>query len=149
MRREDNIVAGLSMGGYGAIKAALTAPETFGACASLSGALDIASFGERADLLPEWRCVFSHELRRAEELRGTKHDIFYLAEKNKDEGKPYPKLYMWCGTEDSLLDHSRRFSKLLSSLSVEHKYEESSGDHSWVFWDEHIKDALSYLLGEA
>ena len=42
-KREDTMVAGFSMGGYGAVKAALTCPETFGACASLSGSIDIAS----------------------------------------------------------------------------------------------------------
>ena len=40
-RKEDTLAAGLSMGGYGAWKLALRAPETFGAGASLSGALDI------------------------------------------------------------------------------------------------------------
>ena len=42
-KREDNFIAGLSMGGYGAFKVALTYPERFCAAASLSGSLDIAS----------------------------------------------------------------------------------------------------------
>ena len=44
-RREDNFIAGLSMGGYGALKAALTYPERYAGCASLSGSLDITRKG--------------------------------------------------------------------------------------------------------
>ncbi len=42
-KREDTLAAGLSMGGYGAWKLGLGAGETFGAAASLSGALDIGA----------------------------------------------------------------------------------------------------------
>jgi len=107
--REDNLIAGLSMGGYGAVKAALTCPDRFGACASLSGALDIASFGGRDDLKDEWRGIFGFGLNEASELRGTRHDLFALAQKSKQEELPLPKLYMWCGTEDFLLEHNRGF----------------------------------------
>src|SRR4051794_33924272 len=45
----DTFVAGLSMGGYGALKLALTHPDRYAAAASLSGALDLAAFAERPD----------------------------------------------------------------------------------------------------
>lgn len=147
-KREDTLVAGLSMGGYGAIKAALTCPERFGACASLSGALDIAGFGNRDDLKHEWRGIFGFDLEMSADLSGTKHDIFALAKKNKDEGLPLPKLYLWCGTEDFLLDHNHRFVDLLKDLDIPHLYEESEGNHSWKWWDLHIQSALNYLLNQ-
>ena len=45
-KRADTFVAGLSMGGYGAFKLALTLPDRFAAAASLSGALDVVSIAE-------------------------------------------------------------------------------------------------------
>ena len=143
---EDNIVAGLSMGGYGAIKSALTRPDRFGMCASLSGALDIAALGGM-NLLPEWRCIFDHNLQSTAELAGTEHDLFYLADQLKEQGKPFPKTFIWCGTGDWLLDSNVRFSAHLNALGVAHEYRTSEGNHSWKYWDMHIQSALAYLLG--
>ncbi|MBR2460604.1 MAG: esterase family protein [Clostridia bacterium] len=144
-KREDTMIAGLSMGGYGAIKAALTCPETFGGCASLSGALDIADLGRVFDL-SEWRGIFGFGMESAGELRDSEHDIFYLVKKNREENKPFPKTYMWCGESDHLLRANNRFSALLDSEGLPHLYETSEGDHSWKWWDLHICDALKYLL---
>ena len=147
-RREDNLVAGLSMGGYGAVKAALRCPEKFGGCASLSGALDIASFGKRPDVADEWRSIFGFSMESAEELTGTEHDLFALA-KNCTEGKiPFPKTYLWCGESDFLLEQNRRFHEYLKTLKISHSYNESEGNHSWKWWDLHIQDALRFLLTE-
>ncbi len=143
-RREDNFIGGLSMGGYGAVKAALTHPYSYGGCICLSGALDIASFEPMP--LEEWKTIFGYELTSIEELRGSIHDVYTLAEKNAREGKPFMKLYMWCGDNDFLLDNSIRFDRLLKELNVEHKYEQSEGDHSWKWWDMHIQDGLSFVL---
>lgn len=145
-KREDTLIAGFSMGGYGAVKAALTHPDVFGACASLSGAMDIAS-KERKICLDEWRAIFGFDLSSAEDLRGTKHDIFALAKQNYDKKIPFPKLYAWCGKEDALLCANRNFDALLTDMGIEHLYEESEGDHSWRWWDLHIQSALKYLLG--
>ena len=143
---EDNIVAGLSMGGYGALKVALTRPDRFGLCASLSGSLDIAAL-ERSGLLPEWRCIFDHDMQSPAELKGTQHDLFYLADKLAKQGTPFPKTFIWCGTDDWLLDSNERFSAHLNTLGAEHKFAVSEGDHSWKWWDMHIQSALKYLIG--
>lgn len=144
-RREDNLVAGLSMGGYGAVKAALCCPEKFFGCASLSGSLDISRKG-RPTILEEWQGIFNFDLEAPAELEDSEHDLFAIARKNHAEGKPFPKLYLWCGTEDSLITVNRNFDKLLQELGVAHVYEESQGDHSWKWWDMHIADALACLL---
>ena len=146
-KREDNIVAGLSMGGYGAIKAAMSCPEVFGYCASLSGALDITRKGlySRMD---EWKAFFDFNMESELELEGTKNDIYALTRKNHEEGVPFPKLYLWCGTEDALLKNNRDYRDLLEELKIDHRYEEGEGDHTWKWWDLHIQDALKYLLGD-
>ena len=144
-KREDNFVGGLSMGGYGAIKIAFTYPERFGACFTLSGALDITR-KTRPYNLNEWKAIFGFDLNSALELKNTKHDVFYLATQLVKENKPLPKIFIWCGEQDSLLDTNNQFSNLLTSLNIEHIYKTSEGDHSWKWWDMHVENAIKFIL---
>lgn len=145
-KREDNMIAGLSMGGYGALKAALVHPEKFAKCASLSGALDIADL-ERKFNLNEWRGIFGFDINTAADLKDTKHDLFALAEKYRNSTVDLPEIFMWCGLDDRLSDANRRFDSLLTDLGVSHTYLESEGDHKWKWWDLHIQDVLEFMFG--
>jgi len=147
-RREDNLIAGLSMGGYGAVKVALSCPDRFFGCASLSGALDITRDG-RPYLLEEWKGIFGFDTPDASVLQGTKHDVFAIARELAERKKNFPKMYLWCGTEDALLKMNRRFHQLLVDLKIAHRYEESKGSHDWNLWDSYIQVALDYLLDES
>lgn len=146
-RREDTLVAGESMGGYGALKAALQCPDVFGGCASLSGSLDITRRGRimSDEFLSEWIGNFGV---LPAELENTEQDLTMLVRRNRTNGLPFPKLYLWCGTEDHLLQVNRAFHALLEEQTVPHYYEESEGDHSWRWWDLHIQEALRYLLAQ-
>ena len=64
------------------------------------------------------------------------------------EGLPFPKLFLWCGTEDHLLNINRAMRDLLEKLGIEHCYSESQGNHSWKWWDLHIQDGLRFLFGK-
>lgn len=144
-KREDNMIAGLSMGGYGALKIAMDCPEQYGACISLSGSLDITRKG-RPLYSDEWRALFDFQLKEEAQLEGSDHDLFALAKRNKEQNLPFPKLYIWCGTEDSLLPINDAFHQHLADLDIPHHYETSEGDHTWRWWDFHIRPALSYIL---
>ena len=146
-QREDNFIAGLSMGGYGAVKAAMWCPEKYAGCFSLSGSLDITRKGRSCDI-PLWRAIFKPDMESPLELEGTEHDLFYKAKLNAENGVEMPKIKMWCGTEDSLLQCNRNYHALLENLGIEHEYSESEGDHSWKWWDLHIRDGLEYFFGE-
>ncbi len=54
-----------------------------------------------------------------------------MERENKDKGVNFPKMFIWCGTEDSLITANRNYSSLLSELGIEHTYLESEGDYSW------------------
>ena len=148
-KKEDNYVGGLSMGGYGAVKLALTYPEKFGGFISLSGALDITR-KNRTINFPEWKSIFNFEMESPLELEGSEHDVYALARRNHSEKKEFPKMYIWCGTEDSpgILQNNRDFHELMNELNVKHYYSESEGDHSWKWWDLHIQDGLKYMFGK-
>lgn len=148
-KREDNFVAGLSMGGYGAAKVALTCPESFGGFVSLSGSLDITRKNRPVDF-EEWQSIFNFNMKSPLELEGSEHDLYALVRRNHEKGIEFPKMYIWCGTEDDpgLFKTNQRFHELLNELGIEHVYEESEGDHSWRWWDMHIQDGLRFLFEE-
>lgn len=137
-RRADNFVAGLSMGGYGAFKIALTFPERFAAAASLSGAVGIAQSHD--PIQPDFHLTFGDE-----SILGTKHDLFHLAEQLCRSGQLQPRLYQCCGTSDFLYEENVRFKEFGQQLGLDLTYEEGPGDHNWGYWDAQIQNVLRWL----
>lgn len=147
-RREDNFVAGLSMGGYGAMKLGLTHPDRFAAAASLSGAVDIREV-VRAHGQPEdeaWLAGMRNVFGNLGKVAGSRHDLFKLA-KETAGGSPLPRLYLCCGTEDFLYEDNLRFRDHVLSLPYDLTYEEGPGGHTWDFWDRMIQNVLAWLDG--
>lgn len=143
-KREDNIIAGLSMGGYGALKHALSHPEKYCACISLSGSLDVTRKNRKTNI-PMWKSIFGFD-QTPDELENTGHDLFYLAKKCVQDKALIPEIYLWCGTEDSLIDINDKFHNHLTDLDISHTYQSSEGDHSWKWWDMHIENALDKII---
>jgi putative tributyrin esterase len=144
-KREDTFAAGLSMGGYGALKLGLLAPETFSWVAPLSGGLDAARICEDNAAAEKQTMIWYDIFGDADKVRGSDNDLFAAAEKLAASDKPKPKIYMWCGTEDFLYDQNTRMRDHLNKLGYELTYEESPGDHSWKYWDEKIQTVLEWL----
>ncbi|WP_068619130.1 alpha/beta hydrolase [Paenibacillus tuaregi] len=136
--REDNFVAGLSMGGYGAFKLALSHPERYAAAASLSGALDIRTIKQR---MPE----LYTQLFGDKDITGTGDDLFHLLERTSSTASVKPKLYQACGTEDFLYVENVAFRNALSTSGMDYIYEEGPGEHNWDYWDARIRDVLKWL----
>lgn len=147
-KREDTLAAGLSMGGYGAWKLGLRASDTFGAAASLSGALDIVedvkrNNKENPQLIPLFAGIFGS----LKDLEDSDNEIMTLAGKLKDEKKELPRLYAWCGTEDFLYQGNLTVWEYVKNLGYDLISEESPGDHQWKYWDAKIQDVLRWWLG--
>jgi S-formylglutathione hydrolase FrmB len=133
-RREDTFVAGLSMGGYGALRWALHQPERFAAAASLSGALDVAALYD--DRRPLFDRVFG----------GRPHgddDLFALL--GRADAEAVPALYVGCGTEDPLLPGSVRFTEEATAAGCDVRVDLRPGEHEWGLWDATIRDVLAWL----
>ncbi|MCF6176978.1 MAG: esterase family protein [Victivallaceae bacterium] len=139
-RREDTFVAGLSMGGYGALKLALNCPERFAAAASLSGVTDIFNWAETTER-EDFKFIFGENSK----IPNSDSDLFYLAQQLVNNATPLPALYQCCGTEDFLYEDNQRFKAHLESLKVNFTYSEAPGNHNWAFWDEHIQNVLKWL----
>jgi S-formylglutathione hydrolase FrmB len=136
-RPEDTFVAGLSMGGYGALKLALSHPERYAAAASLSGTLDIHYLADREDRAAIWHRAFDGGI--AEE-----NDLFELLAK----APSVPPLYVGCGTADGLLDANERFIAAAGAAGVEVTSDIRAGDHEWSLWDTQIADVIAWLPAE-
>ncbi|SDC56121.1 S-formylglutathione hydrolase FrmB [Paenibacillus sp. UNCCL117] len=137
--RGQNYVAGLSMGGYGAIKLAMSCPDRFAAGASLSGALDLED-GYRQGI-PDFPLIFGP----AEGIPGSKHDLFANAARLVEINGLIPRLYICCGTEDKMYGQTVRFRDHCYRLGLPLTYAEGPGAHNWDYWNQSIKDVLSWL----
>jgi S-formylglutathione hydrolase FrmB len=141
-QREDTFVAGLSMGGYGALRWALSDPDRFAAAGSFSGPLDIARAraGREPHREPMLAAAFGQD-----DLAGTRHDLFRLLADLQASGHTPPDLFVGCGTEDPLLPHSHDFARAAteSGLAVTTSY--PPGEHSWTYWDTAVRELLSWL----
>ena len=143
-KREDTWIGGNSMGGYGALKCALRAPQTFSRVISLSGALDAADTAVN-NTVPATRRYWEDVFGPAEDVSGSENDLFAAATALTDPALR-PQIYMWCGTEDFLYGQNTRMRDHLRALGYNLTYEESPGDHQWQYWDKKIAGALDWLL---
>lgn len=136
--REARMTAGLSMGGYGAVKLALKYPELFCAGVSHSGALEIAarSWTEDDAWQAELRAIFGTH------PQGGGNDTHALAERADPATRP--ALRIDCGVDDFLIEDNRRFQAHLERLGYPHEYAEHAGRHDWAYWDTHIQDTLAF-----
>lgn len=142
-KREDNFVAGLSMGGYGAFKVALSCPEKYAAAASLSGALGIAEIVAQVD--DNDKAGFYNIFGDLNLLAGSENDLYYLAKKLLASNGPKPRLYQCCGTEDYLYENNQNFRNFIAGTNFDYTYNEGPGEHTWDYWDAEIQKILKWL----
>lgn len=140
--RYGRALAGLSMGGYGAIRIAVTHPALFAAAASLSGAFDAAdpAFAERFKAhTEEMRRIFGapdSTARRAD-------DVYAAAEAAESRGAP--ALFLACGTADPFLDSNRRLVAILQKRGFAYEYHETAGAHAWDYWNRQLETLLPWV----
>jgi S-formylglutathione hydrolase FrmB len=142
--RENRVIAGLSMGGYGATKLALKHPHLFGAAVGHSGVYQM--YTERDQWLNE------DEHREVVSILGDglrDNDVYALAQKHAVEyskgAHHLPALRFDCGTEDFLYEDNQRWHEHLQKLNIPHEYQEHPGTHNWEYWDAHIPQSLEFF----
>lgn len=141
--RGHRAIAGLSMGGYGALKFGLKYPDRFAIAGSFSGALDGPLRGQEHHFLrPSIMSVFGVEGSQTRK----DNDIFRITrELPPDKIKDLPFLYLDCGTEDWLFQTNRDFADLLLKQKIPHEFRQLPGRHDWMFWDSEVQEFLGVL----
>jgi S-formylglutathione hydrolase FrmB len=151
--REDTFIAGLSMGGFGAVRNGLKYGDTFGYIGALSAGfvLDMAlnSDNERPIFFRR-RDYYEAIFGDIDKMMETDVNPRYIIEQRLAAGKSIPTMYVCCGTEDFLIEPNRDFNKFLNEKGIEHTYVEGPGAHDWDYWGEYILKLIKWLpLGDA
>lgn len=136
-KREDTFIAGLSMGGYGALRNGIVFSDTFSHVIGLSSALHIFD-----DLSEEANIGLFDNL---EEASKTNLNPKIAAEDMFREKREIPKFYMSCGRQDDLLGVNVDFRDFLRKNGADVTWDEEDGGHDWDFWDSQIKKVLDWL----
>lgn len=136
--REQCFVAGLSMGGYGALKWALRQPERFAAAASMSGTVDIAAMMRRPDRDGIRDRVFGGD-------PAPEDDLLQLLDPRVEPRRL--RLWVGCGTEDYLYRDNRTFVSAAHQARYDVHTDWRPGGHTWDLWDAMLADVIAWLPG--
>lgn len=146
--REDTWIAGLSMGGYGALRNGLNYDQTFGKIVALSSRILIKN-----DLYHDLTKDFPHHQIVVRSFTGSDQfkdlpdsmDIHELL----NEAENIPDLFIACGTEDYLFRENQDLHHILEKKGIEHEYYGVAGEHNWTFWNKYIQKALQWLTQQS
>lgn len=140
--REDNFIAGHSMGGYGTIKFALKAGERFAKAAPLSAAVDVKTLAHYTfpDFKPK---AIAGEVS---EVVGTPFDPYYLVDEAVNKQKQIPEFLMMCGTEDFLYQSNVDFVYYLQQKGICCDFKDGIGQHDYAYWDKAIQTVIETFM---
>ena len=130
-------IAGLSMGGYGALMLAMRHPDVFSVACSHSGVTTFLH--PLSDPRPDIR-IISGILPQ-----DGRYDLFKLS-RQLAKSRRKPALRMDCGREDAFIKDNRAFHAHLKKIGYAHEYRENPGNHTWEYWDLHIRESLDFVL---
>ena len=155
-RREDTFIAGMSMGGYGALRAAMAHPERYAAAAGLSTAVrldqmrDLPRAAERGLAIPpleevdrNFRCIFGPE----NAYESSPYSLKALARQLNDASGPKPRLLQLCGDDDPLLPANEDLAAFFADHcpNLDHTFQIDPGMHNFDYWDQAIRTVLTFF----
>ncbi|MCI8515393.1 MAG: esterase family protein [Hungatella sp.] len=153
-KREDNYIAGLSMGGGGAMWAGLHHPDRYGTICMLStgGVAPLEGLWRKTgggDLAYQ-KCSRSiYGVEDTDSLEGTEYDILKIIRDTARIHRHLPKVYHAMGTEDIRYPAAMKIKETFESIPgnpYDYEYHEGPGSHEWGFWDQWIKNFLNTVM---
>ncbi|MFT4093839.1 MAG: alpha/beta hydrolase family protein [Niabella sp.] len=126
-------IAGLSMGGHGALYLAIKHPDVFGACGSMSGGVDIRPFPDNWDMAKRLGKYAEYPERWE---KNTIVNMLHLIEPNT------LSIIIDCGTEDFFYKVNEELHQQLLLRNIPHDYIIRPGAHTWPYWE----NAVAYQL---
>ena len=152
-QREDVIIGGLSMGGFGALRLALKYNRTYSAAFGLSSAMIIQDIYRMSQKAGDECASAIADLDYYINIFGDLNNVLssdcnpeVIVKQRLEKGEILPKLFMACGTEDFLLENNRSFKRFLEQFNVDLTYCESIGAHDWKFWNEYLEPAVKWAI---
>ena len=118
-----------------------------------------ASFGAVAALSAAWRRqgVFGNLLLQSGSFAFTDigaHDrgepwdpvVGFVNALRREPGRPAERIYLSCGTYESLIYYNRSLVPLLQSTGVSLRFTEARDGHNWENWRDRLREGLSFLF---
>ena len=148
-KREDTFIAGLSMGGFGALRNGLKYHETYGYICAFSSALnqlELPLDDPMQNLIGEHKVFGDYEEAKASDKNPRVCAQMLADARDAGEDVHLPKIYMSCGTEDGLLRVDRPFAEYLKGLGFDVTWYEGPGEHAWTFWGPEMEKVIAEFL---
>ena len=140
-KREDRYVAGISMGGYGALNAALNRPDVFSKVAAVSPVTDLSGLFDRDGQTVKADWIFGS---REKYLSGS-DNLYNAAQALAQSGKARPEILLTCGSGDGLYEPTKKFRAHLDSLGIYSDFFDTEGVHNWEYGDMIIPRVIDWL----
>jgi S-formylglutathione hydrolase FrmB len=141
--RENRAIIGISMGGFAAIKLALSRPQLFFFVGALSPSIDVLHRRFSVKRIGEWwriRSIFGPMGSSSRQLM----DPFVLIRSADPFATPY--IYLGAGEREPLLEPNRRFAVRLKERHFAYEFHTKPGGHDWGEWDSQIPGCFDSLL---
>ena len=163
-RGESRGIAGLSMGGYGAVAIAALHPGVFAAAVSHGGVLTPSLYADSSAMEstgvvnwrdgrtmaelqkgtgPQWPGMYP--IFGPDTLSWQARDPARLLIAMKARGEPLPALYADMARDDERLEQNRVFLRTMKLHDIPLQYVEWPGKHSWIYWNAHVPQGLRFL----
>ena len=146
--QRGRVIAGLSMGGHGALYLSARHPALYCAAGSMSGALDLRAWNRQltpadaANRARLWAPVLGSEAENP--ARFAANSVLSLVEQLGRNGLP---LIIDCGVDDGLLEINREVHRRLLYQHTPHDYTERPGGHTWAYWQNALPYQVHFLVG--
>lgn len=135
-------IAGVSMGGFGAIKLALKHPEVYSFVGALSPAIDVPSRPFSIRRMSQYRYHASIFGAWGSQTRKG-NDPFVLA--GQVDPSKVPFIFFACGEREGLLPSNRQFASLLAQRNFRFEFHPGPGGHNWDQWNRRLPDMFASL----
>ncbi len=123
--RKARAITGLSMGGYGGLFIGFRHADTFGACGSMSGGVDLNYSRNKFDVAKRIGDTINH----AENW--VNYSLIHIVENYPKEGL---SIIFDCGVDDFFYKDNVALHNKLLQLKIKHDYIERPGKHEWLYW---------------
>lgn len=139
-------VAGLSMGGHGALIYSLHRPDMFGRCFAMGAAVYTQEDLNTGRNLESFALLYGEGLKKGEVTEHwKKNNALYLMETMPKSQKNTVKFYIDCGDDDFLYRGNSSLHILMRDKGIKHEYRVRDGAHRWYYWQECLDDCLEYI----
>ena len=149
-KKEFRAIAGLSMGGYGALQLSMRNPEIFSSCVALSSAV---FSDEEITVQPDqsytsyFKNIYGNDLKGESRLSESwkEHNPLHLIHTVPAEKLKGIRFYIDCGDDDFLSKGNSLLHIGMRDLNIAHEYRVRNGGHSWSYWRTGLSDGLKFI----